>query len=88
MGHTSQEDLAKLLREAKEKVQIGEKYYHYKQPDMTYILVDVCMLEATEEPAAVYKAEYGEEITWVRALNDFLSEVEVDGVKKTKFTLI
>jgi hypothetical protein len=39
MAHVPQEELAAMLAEAKTKVLAGAKYYHYKNPDQRYAVV-------------------------------------------------
>jgi len=89
MGRTSLEDLLQKLDEAKSKVTIGGKYYHYKSPNDYYIIVDIALYEETEEPCVVYRAEYGKNLTWIRPVTDFLAEVEKeDGSKCKRFTRV
>ena len=58
MGHTSQEELTKKLEDAKAKVKVGDVYAHYKKPDADYTVVDIALVEDTEEPAVIYRADY------------------------------
>ncbi len=90
MDHLTADQLRGRLEEAKSKVKIGGKYYHHKHPDQYYTVVEVAILEATEEPAVLYKPEYEgyEGIIWIRPISEFLSEMDVNGEKVKKFTLV
>lgn len=90
MDHVSPEELQKRLAEARKLVEIGGKYYHYKNPDKFYTVMNVAIIEATEEPAVIYKPDYEgyEGIQWIRPLSEFISENEINGQKVRKFTLV
>ena len=76
MAHTSQEELNQKIEEAKKKVEVGATYFHYKSLDQFYIVEDIALMEETEEVCVVYKALYGDEITWVRTVENFLKKTE------------
>ena len=59
------------------------KYEHYKKK--MYDALGVALHSETLEELVVYKALYGEELLWVRPLELFLEEVEVDGKKRPRF---
>ncbi len=89
--HLSQDVVAKLLKGARNKVKVGGKYTHYKSPDKFYEIVDIAILEATEEPVVLYRPLYlppDERFIWVRTLNNFLEEVEVAGEMVSRFRSI
>ena len=75
-AHIYTDELKRRLEEAKSKVKVGSKYYHYKHPEKHYIMEMIAMMEATEEPAVLYTSEEG--ITWIRPISEFLSQNEVD----------
>ena len=83
--HKTLEELQGLIDEAKEKVEIGGIYFHYKSPDKHYRVTDVVIFEETEEPAVVYQALYGTNMTWVRKISSWIEEVEVEGGKAPRF---
>lgn len=62
------------------------KYKHYKGKE--YEVIGVAKHSETQEELVVYKALYGEGGLWVRPLNMFLEEVEVDGKKVPRFKYI
>jgi len=76
MPHLSQNELKDLLEKAKKEITIGGRYVHYKTSLHTYIVKDVVIFEATNEPYVVYQAEYGEEITFARAASVWVEKVK------------
>ena len=66
-------------------IQIGT-YRHYK--GNTYQVLGVAKHSETEEPLVVYKALYGECGLWVRPLDMFREQVEVDRKIIPRFELI
>lgn len=70
---TSQE-LHDLLREAKEKVQIGQVYEHIK--GSLYKVKQVALLEDVVQPAVVYASiETG--VMWIRPVHEFLQRFKI-----------
>ncbi|MCG2685898.1 DUF1653 domain-containing protein [Candidatus Parcubacteria bacterium] len=58
-------------------------YEHYK--GKRYEVLGVALHSESLEELVVYRALYGEGLTWVRPLKMFLEEIEIDGVKKPRF---
>lgn len=85
MAHVSQEELARRLREAAARVAVGARYTHYKDFDREYVVRSFGILEATEEVAVVYEAQYGEKISFVRPLSSWLAIVEWEGKTVPRF---
>lgn len=84
-------EFKKQIDEAKTKVKVGAKYYHYKSKENLYTVVDIAMIEETLEPAVIYRPEYVEDnlkFNWIRPISDFLADVEVDGKVQKRFTLV
>ncbi len=88
MGHTPLSELSKRTNKAKEKVEVGAVYCHWKDPDKLYVIESVGLLEETEEPCVIYKALYGEELIWIRTLEDFTSEVQAEEGEAQRFTKV
>lgn len=89
MSHISEEELLQKLATAEERLDLDAKYYHYKSPEKYYTIIAVALDESTSEPCVVYKAEYGEELIWVRTLEKFFEEVEKeDGTKVPRFSRV
>ena len=61
-------------------------YRHYKGD--TYQVLGVAKHSETEEDLVVYRALYGEWGLWVRPLEMFSENVEVEGKLVSRFTLI
>lgn len=88
MGHKTQAELSKQLLHAAEKIAVGSRYVHYKHPEKEYEIIALGFLEEQEKPCVVYKALYGELLTWVRSLENFLSQVEYNGSTVNRFMKI
>lgn len=83
---SDQEPLEVRLQKATELVPLGSVYVHYKHPERTYRVIAISLVEETLLPAVVYEAHYGEKLSFIRPLHDFLETVEVDGVPVPRFT--
>ena len=71
----------------KSEIQIG-KYRHYKGKE--YEVLGLAHHSETLEPLVVYRAlynsdDFGPNALWVRPLSMFVSEVEIDGKKVSRF---
>ncbi len=81
-------EFAMILEKLKTQIPIGARYFHYKNPNQFYTIVSHGIIEATEEPAIIYQAEYDDQTTWIRPVSVFLEEVEWQGKKVQRFTRI
>jgi len=61
----------------------GKKYRHYK--GRNYLILYQAKHSETLEDLVVYQALYGERGIWVRPLDMFLEQVEVDGKLVERF---
>ncbi|PZW44645.1 uncharacterized protein DUF1653 [Pseudomonas sp. URMO17WK12:I2] len=61
-------------------------YRHYKGPE--YRVLGVARHSETQEQVVVYQALYGEFGLWVRPLEMFTSDVEVDGERVPRFAFV
>ncbi len=88
MGRTHKEqlELSREIVEAKTKITIGAKYHHHKSKDKIYEITGLGFLESNDELCVIYKAEYGEQITFIRPLNIWLENVEWDGKIVPRFS--
>jgi len=69
MSHKTEEELNSLLEEARSKVSVGSKYYHYKNPDNQYVLIDVAIFEGDESVCVIYRPLYmASNVLWIRKL--------------------
>ena len=82
----SQSDLSQKLAQAAQHVTVGARYKHYKQ--LSYEVLAVALREEDNEPCVIYKAEYGDNLTWIRPVSSWIEDVEVDGKKVHRFTKI
>jgi len=62
------------------------KYKHYKGKE--YEVIGIAKHSETLEEMVVYRALYGNNELWVRPINMFTEEVEVDGKKVLRFQYI
>lgn len=85
MEHLSQRELKERIEKAEADVVVSGRYTHYKDHSKTYIVKDIVIVEATNEPAVIYQAEYGEGITFSRPLSEWLEEVEWKGEMVPRF---
>jgi len=68
------------------EILIGRMYRHYKNKD--YIIIDIAQHSETLEKLVVYKALYGENLTWVRPYDMFIENVEYNGEVTERFKLV
>lgn len=78
--------LTQEIEAAKEQIQIGSYYLHYKRPDKVYQIINLAFLESNEEVCVVYQALYPPYLTWIRPLSNFLETVSTDQGKQKRFT--
>ena len=74
-----------MNRENMNKIKIG-KYEHYKGKQ--YKVIGIARHSETLEYLIVYKALYGNYDLWVRPLEMFLEEVNIDGKLLPRFKYI
>jgi len=88
LDHISDAELEKRLNAAKSQIDVNAKYYHYKNPDQHYRIVTIAFIEETETPAVVYQAEYGENFTWIRPIDNFLDKFKHNGKMMNRFSKV
>ena len=64
-------------------LKIGKKYRHFKGNE--YFVMHIAKHSETLEELVVYQALYGEMGVWVRPLEMFLEQVEVNGQMVNRF---
>ena len=84
----SDSELCELLSQATSVVKVGGIYSHYKNLDNKYKVLSLVILESTTEVCVIYEPQYGAKIPFVRPISNWLGEVDVDGKKVKRFTLI
>ncbi len=90
MAKKSHKQIKKILKDAEKKVAVGEKYYHYKSLDKYYKVIDLVLLENSEEVGVVYETLYEDikGVRWVRSLDNFLEKVDKDGEEVQRFSIV
>lgn len=81
----SEAELAEVLAAAANSVVTGGRYQHYKGG--MYTVLYVALDEPTLAPCVIYKAQYGEGLTFIRTLTDWLTDVEYQGKRTPRFQL-
>jgi hypothetical protein len=84
----SQKELKQDIEAAARQVAIGGIYVHYKSTDMRYKVIDLAINTDGTEVCVIYKSLYDEQIVFVRSLHEWLDIIEIDGVKRKRFTLV
>lgn len=79
----SLEQLEQKLQNVATHVEVGARYKHYKGHD--YTVLQLAILEATNEPCVVYQAEYGNKLIFVRPVSSWVEEVESEGKRIKRF---
>ena len=87
MSHKDRVGLEKKLDRARELVVEGGRYRHSKTGN-EYVALSSGILEATEEVAVIYEAVERKGMIWIRTLENFLEEVEIEGKKVGRFVLM
>ncbi|MEL7564871.1 MAG: DUF1653 domain-containing protein [Dehalobacterium sp.] len=64
-------------------IKIGKKYRHFKGKE--YLVLHIAKHSETMEEMVVYQALYGEMGIWVRPLEMFLEQVNVNGKIISRF---
>ena len=81
----SLESLNKKISSAKNKVEVGGIYFHYKNPDQHYVVESIGFIEESEEVCVVYRALYDEGLVWVRTLANFTQILNSKNSKIPRF---
>jgi hypothetical protein len=82
--HKSQEQLEKELQEARQKIQMGALYRHYKNKKL-YKPVYLATQESDNEMAVVYQQQYGGRLLFTRPISQWLETVDLEGKKLARF---
>jgi len=83
--HKSQEYLKNQLDNASSLIEIGGIYSHYKNSAKHYLVMDLGIIEETEEICVIYQAKYGEKLIFVRPLSVWLEDVNYEGKVVPRF---
>ena len=88
MAHIPIDELARQLAAAGNEVEVGARYVHYKDPAKEYVVTAFAVLEATDEVAVVYEAQYDTRVSFIRPLASFCGAVDVGGVATPRFAKV
>lgn len=88
MPHKSPEQIHNEFRDAAKAIIIGGIYSHYKNPQHHYKVHNFAVQEATDKLCVVYEALYNPGILFIRDVDQWLTEVVVNGKKQKRFTFI
>ena len=79
----SETEVQNRLDDAASVVRVGGQYRHYKGNE--YQIIALALIEATNEPAVIYKALYGKELQFIRPISDWLTTLEWRGKTVSRF---
>jgi hypothetical protein len=88
MEHKPQEQIVSDIKIAKNHIEIGARYSHYKDSAKVYLVKDFGTLEVTDELCVIYQAEYDLKLVFVRPVNEWLENVEWQGSLVPRFIKI
>jgi hypothetical protein len=84
-SHTDESILEKSLNTIRQTIIPGSKYYHHKNPNLFYKVIDICLNEADEKPYVIYLALYGKNLLWTRSFEKWCENVVHDGKLTPRF---
>lgn len=83
--HKSQAVITDEIKDAELRITVGAQYRHYKDPNKTYLVKGFGTLEADDSLCVIYEAEYGDYLTFIRPVREWLEEVEWQGKTLPRF---
>ena len=88
MARLPELEIVNRLADAELQIEVGQLYYHYKNPDQHYRVKDFAYQVGNQKVCVIYEALYGQHITFSRELDSWLSEVESGGARVPRFTRV
>lgn len=87
--HKAPEVLRKEIEEGKKQVPVGSLWGHFKHPDNYYEIIDLVIIEDTDEVGVLYKSTFEptKGIIFLRPLESFLSYKETEEGPVKRFTM-
>lgn len=88
MAHTPYSELKKIKSAALKKVKVGGIYYHHKNPNVFYKVIDIAFQESDESLCVIYHNVENPEVIFVRNLEGekgFLTPEIIDGKEIKRF---
>lgn len=86
--HKDQSQLLAERKAAEEKITIGADYWHHKDPNKRYRVIDLGFLESNDQIHVIYQAQYGGGIVFLRPVDSWLQEVEWEGETMPRFVQV
>lgn len=83
--HKPEFELAIELNNAEVAVPTGAFYSHYKTPEHIYQVIGHTVIEQSDEIGIIYRAQFGEYLSFVRSLPRWLEQVEWQGKTTPRF---
>lgn len=83
--HLSIAELEAELERARQLVEVGGEYYHYRNPKDKYTVTGLGIIEATQEVGVIYEKGSLRALTWIRPLSSWLEQVEYEGKMVPRF---
>lgn len=87
MAHKTLAELEHMIKAAALRVSVGGHYYHYKHPEVMYLVTGLSILEATDEVAVKYAMTDHLTVEFIRPLQSWLDTVDLQGRIVPRFTL-
>ena len=85
----SKKALEKIYKDATEAVVCGSIYFHYKNPEVKYVIVGHSISTETLQPMVIYgELAHDTEFVWSRPVSQWFEKVEVDGQAVDRFTFV
>jgi hypothetical protein len=77
------DELMRRLSAAAKQARVGGRYRHYKGNE--YTVLELVIIERTNEVGVVYRPEYGDRLSFLRPLSNWIETVDVDGRDLPRF---
>ncbi len=78
--------MSRRLTKAAKLISVGARYKHYK--GNLYIILGLGLFETNNEACVIYQAEYGNKITFIRPVKNWIEEVELDNKLVKRFAKV
>ncbi len=88
MSHRTLTELQNELTQARAQVMVAGHYYHYKHPEVAYVVNGLSILEATDEVAVRYSVVDDPTVEFVRPLSSWLETIKWRDATVLRFTPI
>jgi hypothetical protein len=83
--HKPQAEITRNIQDAEQLIEVGASYTHYKNPEHSYEVEKFGTLESSEVLCVIYTAKYGDGLTFIRPVREWLDQVEWQGQLVPRF---